>query len=238
MGKEEENITSSNKLDMDNAVALDLGCGPGTWLMDVATEYPGGQFYGVDLYNIFPHNIRPANVNFKCHDALEGLPYPDNTFDLVNMRMLFIALKKNEWPIVYKEVYRVLKPGGFIQACECNTLETGNEFIINVGKGFRQNMTDRDQDPFIGHNLDTILKELDFNILEFEPKKIFFGNPDALSKEFVWNIVKIMKNTQPLLEESMGCNAEQYQAFLVNFEQELQKKPDATWTYFRCIGQK
>ncbi|KAI9244942.1 S-adenosyl-L-methionine-dependent methyltransferase [Sporodiniella umbellata] len=235
------NVSASilNTLDMDNAMVLDVGCGPGTWLMDMATEYPSGQFHGIDLYNIFPLDIRPANVNFKCHDATEGLPFPDNTFDLVNMRMLFIALKQHEWPLVYKEIHRVLKPGGYIQACECNTLETGNEFIMNVGRGFRQNMTDRDQDPYVGRNLDGILESLDYNILDFVRKEIVFSKPDdPLAKEFIWNIVKIMKNTQPLLEESMGCNSEQYEIFLSNFEQELQKKPDATWSYFRCVGQK
>lgn len=93
-----------------------------TFYKDVATEFPGGDFHGVDVYNIFPRNIRPANVHFQSCDALEGLPFPDNTFDLVNMRMLYVALKKDEWSLMFKEIYRVLKPGGFLQSCECTTI--------------------------------------------------------------------------------------------------------------------
>lgn len=93
-----------------------------TFYKDVATEFPGGDFHGIDVYDIFPRNIRPANVHFQSCDALEGLPFPDNTFDLVNMRMLYVALKKDEWSLMFKEIYRVLKPGGFLQSCECTTI--------------------------------------------------------------------------------------------------------------------
>lgn len=61
-------------------------------------------------------------MNFQVHDALHGLPFPDNTFDLVNLRMFIISVKKDEWPMVLKEIYRVLKPGGLIQCCEAGML--------------------------------------------------------------------------------------------------------------------
>lgn len=28
---------------------LDVGCGPATWLMDLSTEYPNSNFYGIDI---------------------------------------------------------------------------------------------------------------------------------------------------------------------------------------------
>lgn len=99
-----------------------LGCHSNCSKKDVATEFPGSQFYGIDIFDLFPSNIRPANVTFQVRDALEGLPFPDNTFDLVNLRMFIISIKANEWPVVLKEIYRVLKPGGFIQCCECSML--------------------------------------------------------------------------------------------------------------------
>ncbi|CEI87765.1 hypothetical protein RMCBS344292_02173 [Rhizopus microsporus] len=154
----EGNISSHilNRLNMENSVVLDLGCGPGTWLMDVATEFPGSQFYGIDIFDLFPSNIRPANVTFQVRDALEGLPFPDNTFDLVNLRMFIISIKANEWPLVLKEIYRVLKPGGFIQC-------------------FTESVIDREQDPYVAHKMDKTLQAADFNILDFETKDIYFG---------------------------------------------------------------
>lgn len=99
---------------------------------DVATEFPGSKFYGIDIYDIFPSNIRPPNVEFQARDALEGLPFPDNTFDLVNLRLFIISVKRNEWPIVLNEIYRILKPGGFIQCCEAGMLvRLLDEFILS-----------------------------------------------------------------------------------------------------------
>jgi ubiquinone/menaquinone biosynthesis C-methylase UbiE len=125
-----------------DTLVLDLGCGPGTWLMvclsitctrkissnilyilqDIATEYPSSQFIGVDMCDVFPNNIRPPNVSFQVGNALERLPFADNTFDFVNIRLFIIALMKHEWSIVVQEVYRILKPGGFIQMVECGML--------------------------------------------------------------------------------------------------------------------
>lgn len=88
----------------------------------MATEYPSSEFIGVDMCDVFPNNIRPQNVSFQVGNALERLPFMDNTFDFVNIRLFIIALKKHEWPIVIQEVFRILKPGGFIQVVECGML--------------------------------------------------------------------------------------------------------------------
>lgn len=118
----------------DGAKILDLGCGPGTWVMDVATEFPSSEFIGVDMCDIFPNNIRPANVTFQIGNVLEGLAFEDNTFDMVNLRMFILAFKTEEWAPVLKEIKRVLKPGGFILSREAGMLEVGNDFVKWAGK--------------------------------------------------------------------------------------------------------
>lgn len=67
---------------------------------------------------MFPTTIRPENVNFEIYNVLSGLPYPDNTFDFVNMRFMLSAFAVSDWPVVLKETYRVLKPGGVIELME------------------------------------------------------------------------------------------------------------------------
>ncbi|RCH82351.1 hypothetical protein CU097_000216, partial [Rhizopus azygosporus] len=57
-----------------STAVLDIGCGSGSWVMDMATEYPSTQFIGIDQLPLFPHDIRPANVTFKQADVLTGLP--------------------------------------------------------------------------------------------------------------------------------------------------------------------
>jgi ubiquinone/menaquinone biosynthesis C-methylase UbiE len=61
-------------------------------------------------------------VSFKLGNILEGLDYPDNTFDVVHFRFFILAFKKHEWAPILKEIMRVLKPGGYIVSKEAGML--------------------------------------------------------------------------------------------------------------------
>jgi ubiquinone/menaquinone biosynthesis C-methylase UbiE len=54
--------------------------------MEIAGEYPKSTIIGVDLNNVFPRDIKPINCQFHQCDALQGLPFEDDTFDYVFMR--------------------------------------------------------------------------------------------------------------------------------------------------------
>lgn len=44
-----------------------------------------------------------------------------------------MALRKHEWPIVFQELYRVLKPGGCLESMECDQMVLGNEIFNWAG---------------------------------------------------------------------------------------------------------
>ncbi|KAL9552153.1 hypothetical protein MBANPS3_003909 [Mucor bainieri] len=233
------NIILKN-IDMEkgDAVVLDLGCGPGTWLMDVATEYPSSQFIGVDMCDVFPNNIRPPNVSFQVGNALERLPFSDNTFDFVNIRLFIIALKGEEWPVVIQEAYRILKPGGYLQIVECGMLERGNDFVKYAGKIFKEVIESRGQEAYIAFKLQSLLENQQFRVHHYENKDVYLGKSDALSKEFLWDACNIFKSAQAVLQDPLGCNPDNYPQFLNRLYKELQKQPDAMWSFSICIGQK
>ncbi|CAG8701015.1 7632_t:CDS:2, partial [Dentiscutata heterogama] len=118
---EEGNYSSpvSDLLDRGGAKVLDVGCGPGTWLLNMATDYPRVSFTGVDISPIYPSEIKPCNLTFHTANILEGLPFPDNHFDFVYMRFLLTAFTEDDWQNkVIQELCRVLKPGGYIEIME------------------------------------------------------------------------------------------------------------------------
>lgn len=88
----------------------------------MATEYPNSEFTGIDMSDVFPNNIRPANVTFQIANVLEPLPFEDDTFDFVNFSLFILALKKDQWIPVMKEVKRILKPGGLYHSREASML--------------------------------------------------------------------------------------------------------------------
>ena len=104
---------------------LDLACGPGGWVIDLAYASPMAQVVGVD---ISVNNISYAqsqaraqgldNARFQVMDILKLLDFPDNSFDLVNARLLFAFMPKSAWMPLVKECQRILRPGGIMRMTE------------------------------------------------------------------------------------------------------------------------
>ncbi|KAJ1564364.1 hypothetical protein HK096_008348, partial [Nowakowskiella sp. JEL0078] len=103
----------------DGAKVLDVGCGPGAWMFDVANLYPNSEFVGVDIAISLFENFHPLpNMKFTFGNVLEKLPFPDNTFDFVYQRLLGLAIPYDNWDNVIRELVRVAKPNGFIEIVE------------------------------------------------------------------------------------------------------------------------
>jgi SAM-dependent methyltransferase len=74
---------TSGKVD-----ALEIKCGPGTWILDMATDYPDCTFIGVDMIPIFPSEIKPKNTNFVLVNQPEHLPFPTSKFSYVYVNII------------------------------------------------------------------------------------------------------------------------------------------------------
>ena len=114
------------------ATVLDVGCGAGAWLFNMAETYSKSNFIGVDLLPE-PGSQIPTNVSFVQGNILEGLPFPDNNFDFVTQRFLSIGFSDNEWRTrVIDELVRVTKPGGWIELMECDIeLVNGGNVLVS-----------------------------------------------------------------------------------------------------------
>lgn len=101
--------------------ALDLACGPGAWALDFARTYPHAEVVGIDIAQVPLTEARRlakrenlANAVFHEGDITDqaGLPFPDNAFDLVWARLVFLHLPRVTWEPMLREIYRVLRPNG------------------------------------------------------------------------------------------------------------------------------
>jgi len=104
---------------------LDLACGPGGWVLDVARAYPEKQVVGVDVSELMVEYANAQakeqklpNASFQTMDILKPLAFPDNSFDLVNARFLTGFMSKAAWPLLVRECMRILRPGGIIRLTE------------------------------------------------------------------------------------------------------------------------
>ncbi|KAI8578484.1 hypothetical protein K450DRAFT_247068 [Umbelopsis ramanniana AG] len=105
--------------ELDRGIkVLDAGCGGGTWVLEMANEYPNSDFTGIDVSVGWPTEIRPRNSDFVVGNIVSELPFEDNTFDFVYMRLVGMGVSNDEYPTVLYHIYRVLKPGGWVELVE------------------------------------------------------------------------------------------------------------------------
>ena len=81
----------------------------------MALDYPVSVFVGIDIAPLFPENHPPNAAFLKCN-IMDGLPFPDNTFDFVRQAFVIVSMNWQSWKEkVVKELIRVTKPGGYIE---------------------------------------------------------------------------------------------------------------------------
>jgi ubiquinone/menaquinone biosynthesis C-methylase UbiE len=121
----------SERSDIDAMHAiLDLGCGPGQWVRDVAYEYPKIAVTGIDMGDIMIEYARAHarvqgldNAHFQVMDITKPLEFGDNSFDLVNGRLLAF-LSPEQWTDLLRECMRIVRPGGVIRLTENDVVTT------------------------------------------------------------------------------------------------------------------
>src|ERR1019366_1006311 len=104
---------------------LDLACGPGGWVLDVAFDYPEIDVMGVDISEtMIRYAIARAqsqqipNASFGLMNITQPLDFADESFDLVNSRFLVGVLTRTAWPAFLQEGQRITRPGGIIRLTE------------------------------------------------------------------------------------------------------------------------
>ncbi|KAJ3540902.1 hypothetical protein NM208_g3735 [Fusarium decemcellulare] len=104
-------------IDAIGQAAVDIGTGTGIWaiLSEFADAFPNASVIGTDLAPIQPSWI-PPNLEFQIDDCTQEWTLEPNSLDYVHMRWLVGSIK--DWTALFKEAYKILKPGGYIESYE------------------------------------------------------------------------------------------------------------------------
>lgn len=142
----------------NGAAVLDVACGPGSWSMEMAGEYPKAELVGIDMTSMFPSEIKPPNCQFIRANITQPLPFDDSSFDYVFMRFVNMGIEVEQWDTVIRELFRVAKPGAWIELVEADVerYRVGpctRDFDTKLAEVLRG----RNMDPFASRNLDKLL---------------------------------------------------------------------------------
>jgi ubiquinone/menaquinone biosynthesis C-methylase UbiE len=112
---------------------LDVACGPGEWVQEVAGLYPRIKIVGTDISTLMIKYAQQrarlqklANASFQIMDTRTPLAFANGAFDLVNARFMAAFLPRNQWPQVVQEFARVTRTGGTIILTETDICKPGS----------------------------------------------------------------------------------------------------------------
>lgn len=151
---------------------LDVACGTGRTLKQLAVAHPGLCYHGVDLSPFYIKAARKlladvGDLSLLCDNA-ESLPYSDGYFDIVTSVYLFHELPKNARRKVLAEAYRVLRPGGLLVVEDSAQTSDSEPLTIVLG-----NFPEQFHEPFyrcyMSDDLAALAREQGFEVESSEP---------------------------------------------------------------------
>lgn len=193
---------------------LDLACGPGEWVMQVASEHPNFRVSGVDKSRrmIAFASVQaeadegPGNVHFREMDITQPLVFDDASFDLVNIRFILTFMKREQWPLLLAECFRILRPGGTLRVTEQETgfstsliyqryMDLWGKAWIKVGHGFAHTPSS------IGVTvmLKDLMRESGFTGPKHRPISIDLSTAEAIHKPMMENLIEALRLGAPFL---------------------------------------
>ncbi|KAI0387253.1 hypothetical protein F5Y04DRAFT_286477 [Hypomontagnella monticulosa] len=126
----------------------DVATGNGIWLQDVArNKLSSAGFHGFDisLDQVGPKPWLPSNIHMHTWNIFEDPPEEFvGYFDIVHVRLITVVVKNNDPRPILTTLTKLLKPGGYLQWDEVDTIGSSIKTVPGVS----------------GENLDTLFDQL------------------------------------------------------------------------------
>lgn len=180
---------------------LEIGCGTGYFTKEIVKT--GARVTAIDispeLLNIAIQEIVETNVSFALENAYD-LTFNDNTFDSIVGSSVLHHLEINK---AISEMFRVLKPGGWIFFTEPNMMNPQIALQKNIPALKRKLGDSPDETAFFRWTLKSLMRKTGFTDVKIKP--FDFLHP-ALSPSLIPFITSIGETVEkmPIFKEIAG----------------------------------
>jgi SAM-dependent methyltransferase len=224
---------------------LDLACGPGAWALQVADRYPEIDVVGVDISRSM---IRYANgradardlknISFQEMNILQPLEFPDDSFDIVNARLLQAFMSKEAWAHLLRECVRITRPGGYIRLTEAEWAWTNKPACEQINGGATRGMwlTDKGYYPegkLVGITLmlSQFLRDAGLQDIQRQAHAIDFSYGEDAYESMYQMLQFGFPLLKPFLQSTGALSEEQFDSFYRQALNEMQDE-DFRGLYF------
>jgi ubiquinone/menaquinone biosynthesis C-methylase UbiE len=118
---------------------LDIGCGPGSWAMNISTLFPGADIIGIDISRLMVEyataraSILPEkNVCFEVKDALNPLQFPfeNEDYDFINLALASSWVPTvAAWMQLLQQCFAMAQRGGIVAVTESEIALTNSQAL-------------------------------------------------------------------------------------------------------------
>ncbi|MBA2681614.1 MAG: methyltransferase domain-containing protein [Ktedonobacteraceae bacterium] len=245
-------VLSEQKESASIKRVLDIGCGVGSWIIEAAQTYPGMSLVGID---ISPRMIEYAQkiassqsindrVTFQIMDALRPLEFADASFDLVNIRLGSSFMRTWDWPSLYLEMLRVLRPGGVVRIMESGViddtikgahLQMHQAFVCAL---FRSGHIFKQESTGLTSHLQRHLKQYGAQDVQTRNYELAYHAGTEEGEAYYENFVHLFQALRPFIQK-WGCTPEDYDGVYNQAMNEIRRKDFcATWQFVCAWGVK
>ena len=215
---------------------LDVGCGSGNWIMEVAQNYPATSLVGIDISQRMIDYARTQasehrvddRVTFSVMDALQTLAFPDASFDLVNIRLGSSFLRTWDWPGLLGEFLRVTRPGGVVRVTDSEIFQQStspaqmqHSEMIQCAFYRSGHLFTTEHDGLTGH-LASLLKQHGCRNVQIKAYKLEYRAGTVEGQAYYKNAEYAIQTLRPFLEK-WGCITRDYDAICKQALEEMRQ---------------
>lgn len=225
---------------------LDIACGPGGWLLDLVSQYPHIQGIGIDISHLmmsYANNLAEErdlpNAQFHVMDVTQPLHFANNSFDLVNGRILTGFLTTQQWSALMQECARITRPGGILRLTEVEWGFT-NSAALDTLSGmtalsfYRAGHTFSPSGRTIGtaNMLRLLLKRAGYQDIQYRAHAVDFSTGAEAHESNVQNVLVVYKLIQPFFVQMQVATEEELQRLYMQIEEDMQKEDFCAIDYY------
>ena len=230
---------------------LDVGCGPGGWILEAARLYPHMELVGIDIsWRMIEYARAQAQamhltdgVEFLVMDALQPLDFPDGSFDLVNMRLASSFMLVKDWPRLLQELLRVIRPGGTVRVTEGGNIRNSSPALTRLGQmmflsGYKAGQSMSPEQWGITSILGQLLSESGCQNVQTKAYTLEYPAGTVAAQNFAQDSMYLFQTLRPFLHK-WECAPADYDAIYEQALIEMQQKDfHAAWDFLMAWGTK